>query len=410
MSPVIRLVTDASIRTITAHVHVTSAASHILKQMKTLLLLLLSAFLSLNLRAADPAPAADDGFVSLFNGKDLSGWVNVNTWQGVKGRKDTWGVTNGVITCTGQPTGFMRSEKHYENFVLELEWRHLKAAGNSGVFVWASPKPAGAYAKAVEVQILDLGYTEQVAKGGGKTDWFTCHGDVFAIHGMRMIPFPPTAPNPASSMRSFPSENRTKPTPEWNHYRITALHGTVLLAVNGKEVSGGYNCSVRKGYLALESEGSPIEFRNIRIKEWPSTHPKPEEIAPLADAAGPGVEGEFQIQAQDKTIAGVTLLGRLYEFDPRLADAPATLVDKVEVANVAHTTGKATTVKFALGAKVTVKADRRYYVTVHGYSEGKVASNEHYVYYGTPEKGDLAHVFTDGKSSAVKFTGKRLKD
>lgn len=378
--------------------------------MKKLPLILLFAALSFTLRAADPAPAPDDGFVSLFNGKDLSGWVNVNTWQGVKGRKDTWGVSNEVITCTGQPTGFIRSDKHYENFVLELEWRHLKAAGNSGVFVWASPKPAGAYAKAVEVQILDLGYTDQVAKGGGKTDWFTCHGDVFAIHGMRMIPFSPTAPNPDSSMRSFPSENRTRRTPEWNHYRITALNGVVLLAVNGKEVSGGYNCSVRKGYLSLESEGSPIEFRNIRIKEWPSTNPKPEEIAPLADAGlNAGVAGEFLIAAQDKSIAGVTLLVRLYEFDPRLADAPATLVDKLELANVGHTTGKDTTVKFALGAKVAVKADRRYYVTVHGYSEGKLESNDHYVYFGTPEKGDLAHVFTDGKNTAVKFTGKRLK-
>lgn len=253
--------------------------------MKKLSLIPLFAALALTLRAADPAPAPNDGFVSLFNGKDLSGWTNVNTWQGVKGKKDTWGVSNGVITCTGQPTGFMRSEKQYENFVLELEWRHLKAAGNSGVFVWSAPTPSGGrnpYAKAVEVQILDPGYTDLVAKQGGKTDWFTGHGDVFAIHGMKMIPFAPTAPNPGSSMRAFPSENRTKSTPEWNHYRITALNGVVLLAVNGKEVSGGYNCSIRKGYLALESEGSPIEFRNLRIKEWPSTNPKPEEIAPLA--------------------------------------------------------------------------------------------------------------------------------
>jgi hypothetical protein len=228
-------------------------------------------------------PAGDDGFVPLFNGRDLSGWVNVNTWMGQAGKRDTWGVSNGVITCTGQPTGFMRTERPYENFVFEFEWRHLKPAGNSGVFVWGGADPAAPgnpFAKAVEVQILDPGYTDLVARNGGKTDWFTGHGDVFAIHGMKMIPFPPTAPNPASSMRAFPSENRVRPSPEWNHYRITALHGVVLLAVNGKEVSGGYQCSVRKGYLALESEGSPIEFRNLRIKEWPSTQPPPEAVAP----------------------------------------------------------------------------------------------------------------------------------
>ena len=243
------------------------------------------ALLAFSLRADPAVPPAGDGFAPLFNGQDLSGWVNVNTWKDQEGKVNTWGVSNGVITCTGKPTGFMRSEKQYENFVLELEWRHLRPAGNSGVFVWAAPEPAAPgnpYAKAVEVQILDTGYTDLVAKQGGKTDWFTGHGDVFAIHGMKMIPFAPTAPNPAASMRAFPSENRSRPTPEWNHYRITALNGVVLLAVNGKEVSGGYNCSVRKGYLALESEGSPIEFRNIRIKEWPSTGATAEQTAPLA--------------------------------------------------------------------------------------------------------------------------------
>jgi hypothetical protein len=237
---------------------------------------------------AETSPA-EDGFVPLFNGKDLSGWVDVNCWKGVEGKIDTWGVTNGVITCTGKPTGFMRTEKQYENFVLELEWRHLKEGGNAGIFVWGAPTnaaPGNPFARAVEVQILDHGYkTKYEAGGSRKADWFTTHGDVFAIHGMKMKPFPPTAPNPASSMRSFPSEERSKGVGEWNHYRITGLHGVVLLAVNGKEVSGGYDCNYRKGYLALESEGSPLEFRNIRIKEWPSTDPKPEQIQPLAKPA-----------------------------------------------------------------------------------------------------------------------------
>ena len=84
-------------------------------------------------------------------------------------------------------------------------------------------------------------------------------------------------------MRSFPSEERSKPSPEWNHYRVTCQDGTVRLAVNGKDVSGGDGVLWRKGYLCLESEGSPVDFRNIRIKELPSANPKPEEIAPLAD-------------------------------------------------------------------------------------------------------------------------------
>ena len=70
-------------------------------------------------------------FVDLFNGKDLTGWVNVNT------DPDTWSVKDGVLVCKGQPIGVMRSEKQYENFVLVIEWRHMEAGGNSGVFLWS---------------------------------------------------------------------------------------------------------------------------------------------------------------------------------------------------------------------------------------------------------------------------------
>src|SRR6478735_1260013 len=56
----------------------------------------------------------------LFNGKDLSNWVNVN------GAPETWTVHDGMIACTGKPTGALRTPRMYENFEIELEWRHLK--------------------------------------------------------------------------------------------------------------------------------------------------------------------------------------------------------------------------------------------------------------------------------------------
>src|SRR3982751_1947932 len=71
------------------------------------------------------------GFRDLFNGKDLTGWVNVNT------DKDTWRVQDGELVCSGKPIGVMRSDRQYENFVLHIEWEHLEAGGNSGVFVWS---------------------------------------------------------------------------------------------------------------------------------------------------------------------------------------------------------------------------------------------------------------------------------
>src|ERR1041384_8713123 len=84
-----------------------------------------------------------------------------------------------------------------------------------------------------------------------------------------------------NGQRSFPSEERSKGSPEWNHYRIVCSNGVLRLSVNGKEVSGGENCNYRKGYLALESEGAPVEFRNLRIKELPSSDLPPELTAPV---------------------------------------------------------------------------------------------------------------------------------
>ena len=193
-------------------------------------------------------------------------FVNVN------GEPETWTWTDGVAHCTGQPVGVIRSTREYTNFELVVEWRHLKPAGNSGVFVWTPESsltdlPPGRLPHGIEVQVLDLGYTEQYeAQTGRKADWFTCHGDVFPVGSSKMTPFPPVSPN---GTRSFPSQERSKGTPEWNHYYIRAINGEIRLWVNGAEVSGGTGCDPKSGYLCLESEGSPVEFRNLRIRELP---------------------------------------------------------------------------------------------------------------------------------------------
>jgi hypothetical protein len=204
----------------------------------------------------------DDGFVSLFNGKDLSGWIPINV------RDDTFTVRDGLIHCTGKPTGVMRTERMYENFVLELEWRHMRPKGNAGVFVWSDGVLAKGtpFTRSIEVQVLD----------GRETPNYTSHGDVFAIHGSVMKP---DRPHPAGWMRCLPSERRSNPAGQWNHYQITCNDGVIQLAVNGKVVSGGSECKPRKGYICLEAEGSEIHFRNLRIKELPSTNPQPDEIA-----------------------------------------------------------------------------------------------------------------------------------
>lgn len=218
--------------------------------------------------------AGDDGFTPLFNGKDLAGWVNVNC------HPDTWSVKDGIIVTSGKPIGFLRTEKMYENFILELEWNHQPRTdnkeGNSGLFIWADgiPTPGqGYFTRAIEVQVLvNLEYRDK--KTGAVTA--SSHGDIFSIHGATCVP---DRPHPTGAQRCIPSENRAKGFGEWNHYRVTAKDGVIKLAVNGKEVSGVSKANPRKGYLALESEGNVCHFRNIRIKELPSSNPGPDEIA-----------------------------------------------------------------------------------------------------------------------------------
>lgn len=194
-------------------------------------------------------------------------FVNVN------GEPDTWTwKDDGLLHCTGRPIGVIRTQKQYTNFELVVEWRHLRPAGNSGVFVWTQPDslqdlPPGKLPHGIEVQILDHAFTDQyVERTGRKADWFTTNGDVFPVGTSKMTPFPPVSPN---GQRSFPSKDLSKGVNEWNHYYIRAINGEVRLWVNGEEVSGGTDCDPAVGYLCLESEGSPIDFRLIRIRELP---------------------------------------------------------------------------------------------------------------------------------------------
>lgn len=185
---------------------------------------------------------------------------------------ETWSWKDGLIQCTGKPVGVIRSQKMYTNFELVVQWRHLQEGGNSGVFVWSPEEPLSKLKPdqlphGIEVQILDHGYATQYEKQNKKKpDWFTTNGDVFPVGSSKMEPFPPVAPG---GQRSFPRKNLSKGVGEWNHYYIRAINGEVRLWVNGEEVSGGTNCEPKTGYLCLESEGAPLEFKELHIRELP---------------------------------------------------------------------------------------------------------------------------------------------
>ena len=204
------------------------------------------------------------------------GWraLTENDFTPVNSATDTWiWKSDGLLICSGQPVSVLRTKKLLKNFELVVEWSHRKPAGNSGIFVWTTPQSVERLAKSgkpglpdgIEVQILDNAFTKKMKDAGRKTDWFTTHGDVFPVR-VQMTPIGKTSPD---GSRSFPRKELSKNHGQWNHYYIRAINGEVRLWVNGEEVSGGTNSDPNEGYLCLESEGSPIHFRKMRIRELP---------------------------------------------------------------------------------------------------------------------------------------------
>ena len=207
-------------------------------------------------------------FRPLFNEVDLTGWVDVNT------SKDTWKVADNMIICSGNPIGIMRSDRQYENFIMEIEWRHMEAGGNSGVFIWSegTPFPDRRLTKAIEVQMLELDWANQ----NQQTDDYV-HGELFPTMDLTAIPDNPRG------IRSKSIEKRCKGKGEWNKYIIVAVDGTVKLSVNGKFVNGLRKSGRKKGYICLEAEGAEIHFRNIRILELPGGVISADQIAPVVE-------------------------------------------------------------------------------------------------------------------------------
>ena len=173
---------------------------------RTKLLLL---YTSLIFSAAVIRAADIPHWVDLFNGKDLTGWVDVNTSPA------TWSVKDGLLICKGKPIGVMRSEKQYENFLLHVEWRHMEPGGNSGIFAWSDALPFGnRLPKGLEIQMLELDWVKLHTRKGKVPPIAYVHGELFGAGGLKAKP-----DNPRGS-RSKSLENRCKGRGEWNVYDV----------------------------------------------------------------------------------------------------------------------------------------------------------------------------------------------
>jgi len=190
-----------------------------------------------------PAPAAEG--VRLLGGKNLAGWTSFLRDARAK-MQDVWDVKDGVLHCQGRPAGYLRTEKKYTSYVLKLEWRFPgPRAGNSGVLLRVVG-PDRVWPKSIEAQLMHRNA-----------------GDIWKIGGFPMK----VDPDRTKGRRTVKvHESNEKPVGEWNQYEITLKGKDLELKVNGLVQNTASEVEVVPGYIALQSEGVPIEFRNITVE------------------------------------------------------------------------------------------------------------------------------------------------
>ena len=196
------------------------------------------------LLAASGAFGADEGFVPLLNGKDLSGWNTTGNWIVEEG---------GVVALHPRPgeqgwtryDAYLTTARKYKNFILDLEFK-IDKGGNSGVFLRVG-NPKDQVSSGFEIQILDTHGKKVV----GEHD---CGGVIGT---------------------AAPSKNMAKPAGEWNRYTITCQGTQLKVVFNGEQIidlqldKSAVKNRPLEGYIGFQDEGKPVWYRNVRIKELP---------------------------------------------------------------------------------------------------------------------------------------------
>ena len=190
--------------------------------------------------------------IMLFNGKDLSG---LKVFPEGADAQDTWFVNDGLLCSTGKPNGYIRTEKEYSNYHLHVEWRWPENAAqgrsrNSGVFVYANG-PDNIWPQLIECQLM--------ADSAG--DFVLMNGMGMTVDGQDM-----KDPNRRFVMIQKKQPSSEKPAGQWNSYDIYCEGDMIKCLVNDVLQNEGTAVMPSSGYICLQSEGSPIEFRNIFIE------------------------------------------------------------------------------------------------------------------------------------------------
>lgn len=197
---------------------------------------------------------------SLFNGKDLSGWyMDVPELEKESSLRKPFIVREGMLVSLGTPLGHLITEKEFENYRMEIEYRFPGEPGNCGVLVHASSHRFlyDMFPKSIEVQMMhenagdfwvigeDIQVPDMEVRRGPKENWGVTEGK-----GRRILNL---------------TDGSEKPLGEWNHMVIECQGEEVKVWVNGDLVNHGFGATVSKGKIAIQAEGAEVEFRKLEL-------------------------------------------------------------------------------------------------------------------------------------------------
>ncbi len=217
-------------------------------------------FFVIILFSCKPSASLSSKSQSLFNGKDLSGWhADVPEMDTDATAINPFLVRNGMLVSLGTPNGHLITNKIYQNYRLEVEYRFAGTPGNCGVLVHASTPRAlyDMFPKSLEVQmesgnagdfwciVEDIEVPEMEKRRGPKENWGITEGKERRIINL--------------------TDGSEKPVGQWNSMTVECLGDAVKVWVNGDLVNYGTNCTVSKGQIAVQAEGSEVEFRKLLL-------------------------------------------------------------------------------------------------------------------------------------------------
>ena len=198
--------------------------------------------------------------IKLFNGKDLSNWfVDVPAMDKDPKAINPFIIRNGLLVSLGEPQGHLITKSSYQNYRLEIEYRFAGKPGNCGVLVHASTLRAlyNQFPKSIEVQMMhdnagdfwciteDISVPNMESRRGPKENWGTDGTKERRIKNL--------------------TDNSEKPLGEWNKMVIECKGDTIKVWLNDDMVNDGFGATVQKGQVALQAEGSEVEFRKVDL-------------------------------------------------------------------------------------------------------------------------------------------------